>query len=667
MANNIRHQNRPNSPRQGKISMRTVLGLTGVLLIAGGAAYATVEGKLPDWLSAKKNRTDLVTAPVKRGELRLTVVATGNLDSARNVTLHSNVKGSAKIIFIVPEGTQAYEGMTLVKLDASVYQDQLDEQQIALTQAEAMRDQAKDALDIQETVNESEIAAAKLQVTLAELDLKKYIEGDFEVLRTAAESKITLAKETLTSAIDTYAFSKRQSKKGYVNQNDLEQKRISVKTAELKLKEAELELNVLLKYQKTRELAEKEANAIEFKRELARTEQKAASAISQAKADLASREMTATVERTKLEKLQEQISQCEIVAPQAGQVIYASEDSRRSSQERVIEEGASVDERQALIKLPDMSQMQVDTRIHESKIGFVREGMPAIVKVSRKSDSVYRGVVDTVASVPNSSNWRQPDLREYAAVIRIVGDEGEIKKLKPGLTAAVEVISEILDDVLKIPVQSVIARNQKYFVFVNASGGPEIRQLYLGATNDIETEVREIEQSDPAAKFPIGVKEGEHVILAPRTTLPDLFTILENAEPEKQVNSKTVGEGDRSPGEKRRGPRGEGDSDRGEPGAGPQPRGRDKGQQASKQDGDQSQQTPASGGNSKLAEFFNRLDTNSDGNITKEEAKEGPMAANFDSIDSNSDGNIDKSEFEIAAAAFAKSGGSGDGGGGGSQ
>ncbi len=663
MAPNIRHQHGPSASRHGRIGKRALLGIATILLVGGAVAYAAVEGKLPQWFYQENTDYDLITAPVKRGELRLTVVATGNLDSASNVTLSSNVKGSTKIISIVPEGTLAYEGMTLVKLDASVYQDNLDEQKIKLTQAEAMRDQAKDALEIQETVNESDVAAAKLQVKLADLDLEKYLKGDFEVLETAAESKITLAKETLSSSRDAYAFAKKQSKKGYVNQNELEQKRIAVKTAELKLKEAELELQVLHKYQKQRELAEKEANAEEFKRELQRTIQKAEAALSQAKADLAAREMTATVERTKLEKLEEQIAQCTIVAPQAGQVIYATESSRRSNQERVIEEGASVDNRQAIIKLPDMSQMQVDTRIHESKIGRVQEGMPAIIKVSRKSDRFYQGEVDTVASVPNSPSWRQPDLREYTAVIRVINDSESIGTLKPGLTAEVEIISDILDDVLKVPVQAVIARNDQYFVFALTPQGPEIRQIYIGATNDVETEVREIETAEADAKFPVGVAEDEEVVLAPRTSLPDLFTVLEDAVPEKPVAEREQkaaagrrrgGKGRQSTGERSPGQRqSSGDGPRREAGRGK--RGPQNGKSAGQKGG--------APGSAQMSAFFDKMDKNNDGQLTKDEVAGGRLASSFDRIDANSDGNVDKAEFEVAIAQFAKQ----RGGGGGSQ
>src|SRR5262249_22102452 len=45
----------------------------------------------------------------------------------------------------------------------------------------------------------------------------------------------------------------------------------------------------------------------------------------------------------------------------------------------------------------------------------------------------------------------------------------------------------------------------------------------------------------------------------------------------------------------------------------------------------------------RVDEIFNRLDTNKDGKISREEAK-GPLEKNFDAIDRNKDGFLDKAE-----------------------
>lgn len=636
---------RRETERSGRINKRLLMGLTLISLAIGGVGYAAVQGTIPSLFTSSPVNEELMTVPVKRGELRVTVVETGNLDSASNVTISSQVKGSTKIIRIVPEGTHAYPGMTLVELDASVYQDNADQQKISLKQAESLRDQSEKALEIQETVNKSNIAAAKLAWDLAELDLEKYRKGDFERLRTELVSKITLAEEDLAQKLDKYAFSKRQSKKGYVNQNELEQARIGVTKAELDLKAAKMELHVLETYDQKRELAEREANAVEFKLRWERSIKQAEAAIEQAQADLDARKLTAKVENNKFQKLQEQIACCTIVAEQEGQVVYAASDSRRSNRERTIEAGATVDHRQTIIKLPDLSQMQVDTRIHESKIGLVENGMPVIVKVKAESDRFYEGVVKSVASVPNSPNWRQPDLREYAAVVSIVDEVTGDEILKPGLTAEVEIVSDVLHDVLKVPVHAIIARNGKFFLFVNRVGeSPEIRQVYLGATNDIETEIREIESQDSQAKFAVGVKEGEEVVLAPRTALPTLYASLVEAEPE-EVRDQLAGSRKKQSDDYKK------SSKKGEAGDRKEPR---KKQKPAETTAKLSKKT-----DKQLASILKQIDKNGDGMLTKVEVAETQLASRFDEMDTNSDGNVDQTELASATREFSRKQGAG--------
>jgi len=60
----------------------------------------------------------------------------------------------------------------------------------------------------------------------------------------------------------------------------------------------------------------------------------------------------------------------------------------------------------------------------------------------------------------------------------------------------------------------------------------------------------------------------------------------------------------------------------------------------------------------RLAMILERMDTNKDGKISKDEAK-GPLADNFDRIDANKDGFLDKEELKRALARMPGPGGPG--------
>jgi len=583
---------------------------------------------------------------VRRGPLEIKITERGSLDSASNVTLVSKVEGSTTIISIVPEGTAAYAGQVLVELDSSSLRNQEIQQQIVLEQAEAALKQAIETLAIQKTQNESDIAAADLQLTLAELDLKMYKEGQYVQEKSLIEGEIKLAEEDLTRARDKEEFSRRLSKKGYVSQTELEADRIAVKKAQIALDVALQKMRVLEDFTYQRQVAEKEANAVEFKRELERTKRKADAALAQAEANVSACKLTAEVERAKMEKLRAQIAACTIRAPQAGEVVYANMSDRRGNQEAVIEEGTQVRERQAIINLPDYSKMQVNSRIHESRIGMLRTGLRAYVRVDASPGEVFNGVVDSVSSVPLSGSWPNRDLKEYAAVIRLTDPVEKLKQLKPGLTAEVEIEVDRISSALQVPVQSALEVGGQHYVFAVVDGQPQLRKVRIGRTNDIMLQILE-DGSE--------LKEGEKVILNPRSAVSDQVLALEESALQNDSDSadsteQAVSTGTPGAAENSAVPPGPGQKGPGEapPAGGPQP----------PEGGPQEGRGPGRGPGGDPMAFFQRLDANSDGKLTLDELPER-LQGRFGTLDANGDQSIDADEWKSGMQQFGRPGAAG--------
>ena len=470
----------------------------------------------------------ILTEVAKRGPFRMTVTERGHLDSMKNATLVSRVEGSTTIISIIPEGTIVKKGDVLCELDSSTMRESLKQQEIAVTQAEAAKLQSKENVGIQETQNESDIAAAELAIDLAGLDLKKYELGDTLQAENELLGRITNLNETLTLARDTYDFAKRIAKKGYETQNQLEAKRIAVTKAEIDLNVEEGKLKVLKEFTRERDLAELRAAAKETKLELVRVHRKAKAGMTQYESDHRAQELTAEVEQSKLKRLKEQIAACKLVAPQDGEVVYATEESRRGGDANIIEEGASVRERQAIIKLPDFSEMKVNARIHESRIGNVRVGLPVNIRVDANPGKVYQGVVDSIASVPAPADWMNRDLKHYETIIRLTDEADVVKSLRPGLTAGIEIIVKSRDDVLQIPVQAVVTIGNKHYSFVaDDEEGFVRRDVVLGDSNDEFVEILD------------GVGDGEKVAMSPRTNFDKEIRELEDAAGIKEDGEKS--------------------------------------------------------------------------------------------------------------------------------
>lgn len=578
----------------------------------------------------------------------------------KNAVLTSKVEGQTTIIMIVPEGTHVKEGELVCELDSSALSDKETQQEIAVEKAKAAYEQGQEDLRIQEAQNESDIEAANLKLKLAQIDLKKFQEGELVQQISDLDSKIKLAEENLSRAQESYEYVQRLAKKGYRTQNDLESERIAVETQKINVQLVKGEKRVLIDFTEDRTLAELEANVKEYGREIQRTESKTRAALAQKKAELRARELTFEVESKKYERLLAQIKACKIYATQDGQVVYANTRDGRMTDQVMIDVGVGVRERQAIINLPDLDLMKVNARIHESRISMVRPGMSAIVKVDAYPEESFHGEVDSVASVPSSTGGFGSTTKEYEAVIKITDESEKVNKLRPGLTATTEIMVERRDDVLQIPVQANITIGARQFVFVVNGKKVDLRSIKVGKTNSNFIEILE------------GLEPGDAVVMNPHSHFKKEISDLEAEQAKEQAKDASKqpevvppgkpGDGQgppagpaRSPGEAggpmaQRGP-GRPAGDGGPPGAGG-PGGGPPGGGGG----------PPGGGNFDPMARFAAMDKDQDGKISKDEA-EGRMADNFGNFDTDSDGSVTKDEYMATIARYRAGGGGPPGGG----
>ncbi len=604
--------------------MLLAAGLVAVIAVALFAAPRLWEGISP---SEGDDYAHLLTDVAYRGPFLLTVNIQGNLDSQKNATVTSNVQGTTTIISIVPEGTWVEEGDTVCVLDSSALQDKADQQEIVVTNADAAKVTAEQELEVQITQNKSDIAAAELKLELAILDLEKYEKGEYNKLESELKGNLSLAKEEAVQAAETHAFNKQQVKKGNISQKELEASRIQKEKYELAVSKAEEELKVLVEYDRKRNMAELTANAKEYARELERARLKAKAAEVQARQSYEAAKKSAELERSKWEKLLQQIENCTLKAPQSGEVVYANLSSRgrRGSDGPAIEEGATVQERQAIFNLPDISRMKVDARIHESLIANIRVGLPAKIEVAGKHDMTFRGEVAHVSTVPMTGSWPNYDLREYQVSVNITDDPEKVEQLKPGLTAQVEIFVDSRDDVLQVPVQAVVGLAGKYFAFVLKPDGPERREVKIGQSNDTAMEIID------------GVAEGEQVILNPRTNFAK-----EIAELLSQLGAEATQQ-DAGENHTTAAPR--------EPASGPASPSAAKGPSANPAGG-----RPPRGGRGNAAQIFTTLDADKDGKLSGDEIP-AQMKGRLSNIDTDGDGAISRAEMNAAMQRMRSGGG----------
>jgi len=233
-------------------------------------------------------------------------------------------------------------------------------------------------------------------------------------------------------------------------------------------------------------------------------------------------------EKKKLQDLEEELKKCVIYSPAAGVIKYATQGGGRWSNDTdVVEEGREVHERQLLLQLPDAEQMQVRLLVNESVVNRIDVGMPAKIKMIGLRGDVLDGMVTNVAQYSERENWRRGGVKEFAVLVRI---EKPDESLRTGMSAHVTIECQRLADVLKIPVQALIAHGTEHFCIVLDRDRPELRKVKPGVTNDKFVIITE------------GLKEGEVVSMNPREYLEELKLPKLPEQDEQRASAKEAGE-----------------------------------------------------------------------------------------------------------------------------
>jgi HlyD family secretion protein len=437
---------------------------------------------------------------VKRGDFTVSIVEGGTLQAVKEVSIRNEVEGTARVIYIVREGSYVKEGDLLVELDAMQAKDQYSQQQINFEKAQFALVQAEQQFGIQKSVVESEIRGAELKLEFARMDLDKYLKGESMVNLLTASNNITKTEAQLSIDRETLRWSDELVKKGYETKNVLDRDRLTVTNQQLNLEIQSMQLWMIQNYDFPKKRREFESGVEEAGKELDRVKQQGERKLAQYAADLITQSNTLSLNAKKLERDKKNLDATNIKAPQGGLVVYPISEGRFSS-ESMIEEGATVRNRQELIKLPDTSQMKVTVRVHEAHVNMVQPGQPAYVVLDSMPDQRFRAVVEKVALLPDTqARWGNPNLKVYNTDVVITDS---LPDIKPGVSARAEIIITNIANTIAVPIQAVTTLKGRQVVYTRRGGDSTPIPVEVGLFNTRFIQIVS------------GVSAGDRVLLSP--------------------------------------------------------------------------------------------------------------------------------------------------------
>jgi len=430
------------------------------------------------WRTAQaKANTTFQTDKITRGNLTALVGATGTVRANQTAVMTWQTTGQIGEIN-VSVGSQVQGSEVL----GTLAQSSLPQ---ALILGEADLVTAQRALD---TLRQSGLARAQAQVALAqaEKDLKtakdQRTSKDYarasDLTLEEARTKVTLAQDTVKHYEDLYDQVKNFSSDNTTRLNVYS----ALLDARRKLELAQANLDYLQTGPKPLEVEQADANV----------------SLAQARYDDALREWDRLKDgpdpadiraaEARIAAIQASLGLASIKAPFPGTVTEVNS--------RV---GDQVAPGTASFRLDDLTRLLVDVQVPEADINRITPGQPATMSFDAILGKEYNGVVTDVGRVGTTLTG----IVNFDVTIELKDPDISVR---PGMTAAVNIVVNQLEGVLLVPNRAVRLLNGQRVVYLLKLGTPTAVQIGLGAQSDLTSEVTSGD-----------VKEGDTVVLNPPT------------------------------------------------------------------------------------------------------------------------------------------------------
>jgi len=154
-------------------------------------------------------------------------------------------------------------------------------------------------------------------------------------------------------------------------------------------------------------------------------------------------------------------------------------------------------------RLDDLSTLLVDVELSEVDINRVEIGQPVTLNFDAVLDREYSGEVTEIGQVGNPVQG----VVNFPVTVKLKDAD---EAVKPGMTAAVNIVVEQIENALQVPNRAVRVINGQRVVYIMQGGQPAPVEVRLGASSDLYSEVVDGE-----------IKEGDLVVLNPPSYIFD--------------------------------------------------------------------------------------------------------------------------------------------------
>lgn len=450
--------------------------LVGVPLLALAALVWLVSGASSDGEGEEQGTLALV----ERRSFEVRVRAVGELEPVQSTMISSGVRGDrGKIIQLIEDGSEVVEGDLLARLDPTPFEEEIRKLELEVGQVESLVDAKRQLLEWERAQAERQVETAAFDLKVARLDLGRVEKGEGPLELARLEGDLGDAVQAAENQAGYVLELKALAEKGYVEPTEIEQ---AEKLVEKERREQELARR---KFESYRDfilpalVASLEARVEHAGVELEQVRVSGGFKVGEAQASLNRSDRELESARVRLANARVELERTVIRAPIGGLVVHREE--YRDGQKRKPRVGDVVWQNQPLMYLPDLTRMLVNTRVREVDLHKVEPGNRAVVRLDAYPDKVLQASVRSIGVLAERQQEQWAGDKHFRLVVML---EDADPKLRPGMTARVDILSRTVEDELTVPLNAIFQEQGRSYCYVDRLGRLERREVSVGPRNE---------------------------------------------------------------------------------------------------------------------------------------------------------------------------------------
>lgn len=401
--------------------------LAAALIIALTAGGYTAYGKMK---KEKQTAPDVPVTEVMQEDLELKIAGLGVISARKSTPIYTPIAG--KIIRLCPEGTEVKKGDFLFEMDTTSLIKQERDNKLTWEQSTA------------------DVSSAEESLRILRISARLEIENK--------ESQLEYDKTELQTAQSNLQRQKRLFEEQIVTLQDVESEEAKVRAKQAAVAKDLIDV----------EIARRKSN----------------SDILQKEAEIQVLKTKTKKNRLDYEIATQDLSRATVTAPEAGLVIYTS--FWKNGAYGQVAEGDDMHKRRNIMELPDMSSLIMTLPVSETEIHRIRKNQKVRMTLDSVPGKIFYGTVEKIPAVTSEidsfSISSVPGQKSFMVLIAVDSAEGNL--IRPGMTAAADVLEKEFNNVLTIPQECIFTENDQKFVWKKTDSGFSRTPVKTGEQNE---------------------------------------------------------------------------------------------------------------------------------------------------------------------------------------